>query len=328
MVRTVSQPTRRALSIAVAACAVVGVLSVAGHTTPAAAQNPPETLAQVEAAVTAAETLTTVPSSAQAEITPNLTNASYTGPCLQERDGTSVNKNCAFGDTSSSTTVVLFGDSLAATWEPAMNWLGTTYGYKVVVVTRRNCPFAALPNSAYKDPGCSPWKKNAISYINSLHPSIVVFAEKNVGSAVDNTAPTASVSAFANDVKAGLNLVKTPKRVVIVGLPFFDAGSLGVDPGTCLSTILAESEPLTDCDTPVAKAFVPARLSADEKAIKQEGATWVSVTPLFCGTKNCPVVIGGNIAYSNQFHTPTWYSSWVANALGTIFHNANVKALD
>lgn len=309
----------------------LAVSALTGLATPATAVRPAATtlttLAEVEASVTSAVSLTTVPATAQAELTPALPFRSYEGPCLNNRNTTVIDTDCAFGDTHSNVTVVLYGDSEAATWLPALKVLGETYHYKVIAVTRRNCPYAELPLSDYKDAGCAPWKRNAVTYINSLHPSVVIFAEKNVGTAVDPTSPTAPVDAYANDIKVGLREIRAPTKVVLVGMPYFNAGSFGTAPGPCVSTILADDEPLTDCDTPVADAYVDARVTADEHAIHELGVKMVSVRPLFCTPETCPVIIGGNIAYSNEFHTPIWYSTWAAGALGELFARARLNQL-
>ena len=90
---------------------------------------------------------------------------------------------------------------------------------------------------------------------------------------------------------------------------------MGQDPLNCLATILSESKPLTLCDTPSTMAFAPKRLAADKIAATSAHASVVSLIPLFCGTTNCPIVVDNLITMANQYHSPTWWTSYVAYAL-------------
>ena len=289
------------------------------------------TLAQLKVDLVAAQTLSTFPSSLQPELLNNLVHQAYAGPCTSDKaaDTTVIVQSCAFGQTASVQTVVLYGDSFASMWQPALSALGSADNFKLILVARLNCPFASLPKSNYKDPNCAAWKVNAVKYINTLHPSVVVFSEKNVGS-IDPTSPTASVTTFATGIKTAMGQIHTAEKVVLLGMPYVHYNSSNTDdPGTCIS--LHQSS-LTKCDTPIGNAFVAARLTADTRAVKAvSGAKVVSITPLVCGPVNCPVVAYDNgtpyIDFSNEFHISKWYSGLLGTALGTVFVNSRVTGL-
>jgi SGNH domain (fused to AT3 domains) len=301
--------------MAVLACVTLGALAPTAGAARQTHGTPAPTLVRLKGLVKSAQSLNKFPSSQAPRLTPNLIHASYQGPCMIDKTaGPALNTSCDFGLKSSSKVVVLYGDSTAAMWQPAFNWLGVTDKFRLVLVTRRNCPFASLKSSDYMDPNCAAWKSNAVSYINSLNPSIVVFAEKNVGD-IDPGAPTDSPSVFAADVKTAMKAVggAGAKRVFLTGMPYFDAVPKGgTDPGPCMAANLST---LKTCSTPLNQAFSADRQRADKAAAKSAGATTVSVQPLFCGPSTCPVVIGGMIAWSNQFHTPIWYAAFVRVAL-------------
>jgi hypothetical protein len=204
-------------------------------------------------------------------------------------------------------------------WIPAMDALGKMDHFRIFVASRKACPFSALPGGSYVDLSCPGWKHNAETFINALHPSMVVFAEKNVGKAVDPNTPSADVATFAAGVATTIRALSAPRKLVLTGVPYFNPGnSMGLDPASCLAVILSTARPLTACDTPVTRAFVATRLHADRLAATSASAINVSLTPLFCGTVNCPIVIDQQIAMSNTFHTPTWYASAVTLALRNI----------
>ena len=52
--------------------------------------------------------------------------------------------DCVFGDVTANATVVLFGDSHAAQWFPAMDRLGKERHWKLVSMTKSACPAAAI----------------------------------------------------------------------------------------------------------------------------------------------------------------------------------------
>jgi len=49
---------------------------------------------------------------------------------------------CVYGDTTSSTTVVLFGDSHAAYWFPAVDEISLQQHWRLVDLTKDGCPAA------------------------------------------------------------------------------------------------------------------------------------------------------------------------------------------
>ena len=51
---------------------------------------------------------------------------------------------CVFGDTAGATTVVLFGDSHAAQWFPALDDIATRHHWRLLVLTKKGCPTAEI----------------------------------------------------------------------------------------------------------------------------------------------------------------------------------------
>jgi hypothetical protein len=78
-------------------------------------------------------------------LTPPLTRVRQDRP-LVERDGCFVgplgvaSEGCVYGETGSHTNVVLFGDSHAAAWFPAMELISTERHWRLVVLAKAGCP--------------------------------------------------------------------------------------------------------------------------------------------------------------------------------------------
>lgn len=84
---------------------------------------------------------------------------------------------CTYGDKNSSKTIVLYGDSHAAQWFPALDALAKEKGFTLISLTKSACPSvsAARPDKgAFKNSDCEAWRKNSIARIQKIHPDAVI----------------------------------------------------------------------------------------------------------------------------------------------------------
>jgi len=310
---------RRVVATFVTIVVALGVLASSAWST----TNSPvkiKNLSDLEAAVTSAQSLTVFPSSQMGRLIHGIGLASYQGACQSvQTDSAQVNKHCWFGSATSNEIVVLFGDSEAGMWLPTFIALARLEHFKLFAAARKACPLAALPAYPTYAGECATWKSNAIKYINSLHPRIVVMDEKDVGYNVDPRTPSAATPIFSAGLRSALEAVHAPTKIMLSAMPYYNpANRMPIDPATCIKKVLTDKLPLTVCDTPVSRAFVLSRLKADNSAAALAGVHIVSVEPLFCAQVNCPVAINGQLAWSNRFHTPVWYATMVTDAMESL----------
>ncbi len=86
-------------------------------------------------------------------------------------------KRCEFGNTSSATNVVLFGDSHAIQWFNPLLKIANAQGWKLTTIVKSGCPAAdvRIPGSNEGFAAhCAAWRTESIRQIGSLHPSMVV----------------------------------------------------------------------------------------------------------------------------------------------------------
>ncbi len=86
---------------------------------------------------------------------------------------------CTYGDTNSKTTVVLYGDSHAAQWFPALEELANERGFKLVSLTKSACPSVDVPRAdqgAFKNIHCDKWRDDSIARIKKLNPAAVIMS--------------------------------------------------------------------------------------------------------------------------------------------------------
>jgi len=86
---------------------------------------------------------------------------------------------CTYGDKSSSKTIVLYGDSHAAQWFPALEKLANERGFKLISLTKSACPAPEVKKvemGAYKNADCFKWRENTLQRIRDLKPDAVILS--------------------------------------------------------------------------------------------------------------------------------------------------------
>ena len=102
---------------------------------------------------------------------------------LVYNDGCHVNNGetksglCTYGVPGAKVKVVLFGDSHAAQWFPALEKLALSQNFELISLTKSACPGPAVvkvDNGAYKNADCSAWRENSFQRIREIHPEAVI----------------------------------------------------------------------------------------------------------------------------------------------------------
>ena len=94
----------------------------------------------------------------------------YGDGCHQDAVSPDV-KECTYGDENATSTVALVGGSHSAQWLPALNIIGQENGFKVINITKSDCPLGALAES---DPSCAEWNNRVMTRLGELKPDAVV----------------------------------------------------------------------------------------------------------------------------------------------------------
>ncbi|MCZ9336262.1 acyltransferase, partial [Streptomyces sp. TRM76130] len=98
--------------------------------------------------------------------------------CLVDQLDSALARGCVYGDTSSDTTVVLFGDSHAVQWTPALETIAEQRGWRLEVLTKSACSpaevtmWATQLKRAYTE--CDTWREAALRRIEDEQPALVV----------------------------------------------------------------------------------------------------------------------------------------------------------
>ena len=84
---------------------------------------------------------------------------------------------CTYGDKNSKNVIVLYGDSHAAQWFPALKEIAVANNLKLISLTKSACPAvdSLRPDQgAFKMVHCTKWRQNSIARIVSIHPLAVI----------------------------------------------------------------------------------------------------------------------------------------------------------
>jgi peptidoglycan/LPS O-acetylase OafA/YrhL len=305
---------------ALAACAI-GVVAVsnslAGLAVPKAAAarvlttaaRQQLTSAQLRSELIAGTKTRGVPSNLQ----PPLTTATKALPvivvngCHLQHPGVS-SKPCIYGDTTSATSVVLFGDSHAAAWFPALNLISKQQHWRLVDLTKAGCPPAEVnidfAGSIYTN--CTAWRRNAQAQIAALHPLLVILAwaryiEEPEARPLSGV-PTGYGSTWQNGLAAIFSFLhRNASHVLFIS----DGPTLGQWAPDCVSGHLSNVRP---CMSRLSVAVRLPRIKAQELALAhREQITTLDPTPWFCTPTACPVIVGNILLYRDNAHmTPPW----------------------
>lgn len=86
---------------------------------------------------------------------------------------------CEYGKLDSDKTMVLYGDSHAAQWFPALIEIANRSGYKLISLTKSACPSVETvrrDQGGFKMSRCVQWRENTIKRIQGIKPDVLVMS--------------------------------------------------------------------------------------------------------------------------------------------------------
>ncbi|MDQ2757549.1 MAG: hypothetical protein M3Y71_13465, partial [Actinomycetota bacterium] len=251
--------------------------------------------------------LTPSPQDAAASLPPTSTNGCHAGfTAVSQGD-------CVYGDPRATDTVVLFGDSHAEQWLPALDIAAKQKHLRVVSWTKAACPAARLTvrnpslNRTYTE--CDTWRSTTIARIGAMRPTLVLMSQsENVASSAVSPAQfaAATVQTLTDLTTAGA------RRVAFMQ----DIPTPGTDLPGCIATHLDDARACT-YDRSTAYRY-PARHAAMAPALKAARVSTLDPAAWFCGPDRCPSVVGNVLVYRNESHMTVPYSRWLAPAIAAV----------
>lgn len=272
---------------------------------------------QVQSWLAAASKSTRLPMALVSKLKGEGSSMFFGDACTTQPGDSSVAKACSFGDTSATQTIVLFGDSFAQEWIPALNVLGQQDHFKVLSFTRLGCPFANIEVQDYEgslDKNCLPFRDHVIAQIKAMRPlpSLVLLSQEYEAIAPGGKFGSITAKRWAIATKATLIALREPEMplAVVLGYPVADES-----PSQCLSI---HSSDIAQCATPLNRAFFSPVDQSNMKAIQSAGAAVVNVSSIVCTSISCPDVVHGDFVHSDQWHLNEAYVASIDSAFGSL----------
>jgi hypothetical protein len=223
-------------------------------------------------------------------------------------NGTRRLRRCVFGARRADVTVVLFGDSHAVQYQPALDWIAKRRRWRLVLFGKASCPPAAARVVNYPmgrvDPDCAPWRSDVIRRIADERPALVIAggsAAYRVMRGHRRLERKASDRVLADGYVATLKrLTSAVPRVAVIR----DAPRPPLYIPDCVSRSM---EHLQRCAFPRSRGL-SSRDVISEAVASVDGVTPIDATSQFCPGRLCPGVIGDVLVYRNSGHLTATYT--------------------
>jgi hypothetical protein len=280
--------------------------------------------AQVQAAVSASVDLKAVPSNLDprfADVESEQT--AYLGKGCLRKPLQGGQPQCAVGDTASSTTVALVGDSHAAIWNPAFQRVAEQRHWRLETLAKAACPLMDLQvTNPFRRlielfEHCAQWRAEIIARLRAEHPRLVVVsAYRGYGTDESLTGCHAYDPVWLDSLTRLVQQLRgTGAKVLVLGS--IPDPHVGVP--TCLS---AHLDDVTVCTPRRSTAVNQPGIAAESAATKAGGGQYDDLTALFCTSDRCPVVVGNTLVYVDSSHLTFEYSRLLAPAMGALADRA------
>ena len=245
---------------------------------------------------------------------PSLREASKDNPSLY-KSGCHVGfevtrpKDCVFGNERSPKTIVLFGDSHAAQWFPAINEIAVASNIKLIPLTKSACPSVDTPRTlkGVRYFACESWRQAALARIAYIKPDLLIIS--NLQST--NLVPDGQTFEEAWQMGLARTLEKVPPGTKVAVIA--DTPEQLDTPAICLSAHLDRANV---CGRSPTDAFHSEAQKAEKAAAAAFGASYIDMTPFFCTSTECAPIIGNWLVYRDRHHITATFSKALAPQLG------------
>lgn len=242
-------------------------------------------------------------------LTPNLAEVDddhpvlYDNGCHRNLSQTEL-ADCAVGSDPTAPRVVLFGDSHAAQWYPALQPLAEHGKVRLESHTKSGCP--AAPPSDIASTSCLTWVEAVAKKLAADPPALVLLG--NFGKLYFKDAEENRGQRWREALTAAITRLPAQSHLVLLA----DTPSTGATPSICLARFLDDAD---YCALDRAEAL-DSELRAVERSVaeKYSNVSYVDFAEMFCGTSLCPSIIGDTLVYRDGSHITTEMSRVLSGA--------------
>lgn len=227
---------------------------------------------------------------------------------------------CTYGAPSSDTTVVLFGDSHAAQWFPALLRVAEARRWTLASLTKSGCASASVAqyngDLGRRYVECERWRDSIIARISSLRPTLVVITNGHNDQLIDGSDRfRMSASERGRSIwQQGLTqtiarIAGSTNRILVLQ----DTPWPGFDVPTCIVKHIDEP---SRCAFAESKGVDVAVERVEQAAVgTTPHAAFLSMNDVICERGQCPALVNGMLRYSDSHHLSVAFSQSLAPEL-------------
>lgn len=220
--------------------------------------------------------------------------------------------DCVFGAQDGMRTVVLWGDSHAVNWFPALDRLAHERGWRLLALTKSGCPSLDMPvwndvlRRDYKE--CAQWRDRMLHRIVQARPDLVVLANLSTGAG--------GAEAWQQGLGRMLSRLSAQRLEVAV---MRDTPRVPVDVPTCAARAQWRGRDINAaCQFPAADrqpwrddvaGFEAAALAQHPRVLR------VDMSAAFCSGAVCPVADDGRLRFYDDNHLAPAFAASLSEAL-------------
>jgi hypothetical protein len=213
--------------------------------------------------------------------------------------------------------IILFGDSHATQWMPALNQIGLKNDFKITMFTKAGCPASDLyvlyeiaQDKLIKYPECAIWRQNTLAEINRMpEPELIVLAASSKYN--DGSDPKRNFDYWVKGYQSTfVSLQKYIDKIIILN----DTPHAGFpEPLDCLGKNLTTP---SNCDLTYSQVVTPLdRMEALTQISNEYKIPIVDPISWLCNQSICPAVLDGIPAYVDASHLSAQMSEHLAPLL-------------
>ena len=197
---------------------------------------------------------------------------------------------CTVGTNPQAPLVVLFGDSHAAHWYPALSALADQGLIRLDTRTKSHCPSAHIHIANY--PRCAEWRENVLAGLEAAKPALILLGAWGSSYMLNDADPTTHWGKALADTVSEL---PSQARVAV----FADTPSIGVAPTFCLGLFPDDAQ---RCALPRAKALNQAVRQAEKELATRGAFSYLDYSDYLCNDTVCPSILGDTLVYRDGHH--------------------------
>jgi len=215
---------------------------------------------------------------------------------------------CVYGDAAGATRIVVFGDSHAAQWLPAVQSFAAQHpDVRVESHTKSSCPAAEVTVLAngVPDRGCDAWRDDVLRSLER-NPADLVVISSQTAYALEAEGSLSSDELWERGLGRTLAAVtQAGNRVLVIA----DTPRLESSPPLCVA---GHPRELGECDPERDTALDDAMAEGLHRAASAAGADYVDMNDFICNVERCPVVIGNLLVYRDFHHLTVEFVEYLA----------------